>query len=113
MANSRVVRGRATQRLVAEWFAARGWPHATSRGASEAGEDVLGMGRLSVEVKASSRGNLTAALRQAAANQNGAHYSLVVWRPDGFGPERQGEWVACMSLAQMTALLAEAGYTHE
>lgn len=108
MSRSRIVRGRKTQALVAAWFAERGWPHATSRGSSEAGEDILHMGGVSIEVKASSRFDVLAAIRQSEANCDGK-YPVVVHRPDGYGPERIDRWVASMSLAALTCLLIRAG----
>lgn len=109
MASSRVRRGRSTQTLVASWFAARGWPQAESRPASLPGEDILGMGDVSVEVKGSRDMPLLKALRQSQANAKGK-LPLVVWRPDGFGPEKIGQWVCAMTLADMTTLLQKAGY---
>lgn len=103
MATSRVRRGRSTQMLVAAWFAQRGWPNAESRAASLPGEDVLGLGDISVEVKASSRFNVLSALRQAEANAHGK-LPAVVYRPDGFGPEKIDRWIVALTLADFTQL---------
>lgn len=107
MATSRVRRGRKTQELVAEWFRERGWPNAASRPASLPGEDVMGL-PFSLEVKASSRFNVLSALRQAQANSAGK-LPAVVHRPDGYGPERIGNWVVSLDLSAFTALLVRAG----
>lgn len=109
MATARVRRGRTTQALVAQWFAARGWPQAESRAASLPGEDVLGMGDVSIEVKASSRFNLIAALRQSKTNANGK-LPLVIYRPDGFGEAAISDWLVAMRLEDATHLLVRAGY---
>lgn len=109
MSTSRIARGRKTQRLVAEHFQANGWPHAWSKGAFESGRDVEGMPGLSVEVKATSDGSITGALRQAVAYAGG-DLPLVVWRPNGYGPERIGDWVVAMRLEDATRLLRDAGY---
>ena len=109
MSTSRIARGRKTQRLVAAYLAAHGWPHATSKGAFEGGRDIEGMPGLAVEVKATSDGSLTGALRQAEAYAGG-DLPLVVWRPNGYGEERIGDWVVAMRLDVATRLLRDAGY---
>jgi hypothetical protein len=105
---SRKHRGYATQRLVAEWFRAHGWPFAESCGAGRQGCDVTGVPGLSIEVKATP-GDNTGALKQAVTNR-GEGLPFVVWRPNGFGPERIAEWPVFFTLADVTRLLAEAGY---
>lgn len=107
MASSRVRRGRSTQALVAAWFREHGWPDAESRPASLPGEDIIGLGHISVEVKASSRFNLLGALKQSRANAQGG-LPLVVYRPDGYGPEKISGWVVAMTLEDATRLLADA-----
>lgn len=105
---SRVNRGRATQRLVANWFKGNGWPWATSKGAGESGIDVVNMPGLSPEVKATP-GDVTGALLQARRNA-GEGLPFVVWRPNGYGPERIAEWPVIFTLADATALMRAAGY---
>ena len=108
MTRSRVVRGRATQRLVAAWFAAHGCPFAYSTGAGESGIDVMHMPGLAPEVKATP-GDNTGALRQAVRNAGDA-LPFVVWRPNGYGPERIGDWPVIFTLSDATRLLNAAGY---
>lgn len=95
--------------MVAGWYQLRGWPHAYSKGASEGGMDVENMPALAPEVKATSDGDLLGALRQAQRNAKGG-LPFVVWRPNGYGPERIGEWVVAMTLSDHTRLLQDAGY---
>lgn len=109
MSTARIARGRRTQRVLAAYLAAHGWPHATSKGAFEGGRDIEGMPGLSVECKATSDGSLTGALRQAEAYAAG-DLPLVVWRPNGYGEERIGDWVVAMRLDVATRLLRDAGY---
>ena len=109
MSSARIARGRRTQRHAADWFRARGWPHCWPKGAFEGGRDLEGMPGLAPEVKATSDGAITTALRQAAANAGG-DLPLVIWRPDGYGPERVAEWVVAMRLDVATDLLRAAGY---
>ena len=108
---SRKHRGLATQGLVARWFAARGWPFAESTGSGRSGVDVTGMPGLSAEVKATA-GDVTGALHQAHRNRGGG-LPFVVWRPNGYGPERIEQWPVIMRLDDFTALLTAAGYGDE
>lgn len=101
-------RGYATQRLAAAWFALRGYPHAHAVGAGEKGIDILEMLGLAPEVKATP-GNITGALKQAHANR-GNGVPFVVWRPNGYGPERIASWPVIMRLDDFTDLLEAAGY---
>jgi hypothetical protein len=105
--SSRKARGHQTQNAVAEWFAADGWPHATSAGAGRPGVDVLGMPNLSCEVKARRDLNVLAWLRQAAASEG---LPFVVWRPDGMGPASIERWPVMTTLEHFTELLHAAGY---
>lgn len=108
MANARVARGRKTNRLVAEYFS-RWWPDAEATYGSEPGRDVKKMLGLAPEVKATSDGPLLAALRQAEKNADG-DLPFVVWRPDGYGPEKIEDWVMAFRVGDGTRLLRAAGY---
>jgi hypothetical protein len=101
-------RGRTTQRLVADWFTTL-WPTAYSSGASEPGKDVRRTPGASIEVKATSAPPMLPALRQAKNNADPGDIPLVVWRPNGYGPERMAEWVVALTLADATELLRRAG----
>lgn len=105
MANSRVARGRKTQSLIADWFRAHGYPKAKAVEAFLPGADVTGVDGFSIEVKATSKGDLLAALRQADANAIECQTPLVIWRPNGYGETRIGEWVVAMRLQDFTTLI--------
>lgn len=105
MANSRVARGRKTQTLIADWFRAHGYPQAKAIEAFLPGADVVGVHGFSIEVKATSRGDLLAALRQAHTNAIECQTPMVVWRPNGYGETRIGEWVVAMTLKDFTTLI--------
>ena len=105
MTSSRVARGRQTQRLIAEWFRAHGWPNAKSTEAFLPGADITGIDGYSIEVKATSKGDLLAALRQAQANTIECQTPVVIWRPNGYGETRQHEWVVAMTLKDFTRLI--------
>lgn len=104
---SRKHRGYATQRLVADRLRHL-FPHATARGAGEPGTDLLHTPGYAIEVKATSRGDLLAALRQAANNARDGELPVVVWRPNGYGPARVGDWVAVLTLDDLADLIDRA-----
>jgi hypothetical protein len=62
-----------------------------------------------VEVKATRDNPLPAALRQAEKVASG-DLPVVIWRPDGYGPERIGQWIAAMRFSDLVELLRSAGY---
>ncbi|NDD53578.1 hypothetical protein EBZ39_06830 [bacterium] len=105
MANSRVARGRKTQSVIAEWFRAHGYPKAKAIEAFLPGADIVGVDGFSIEVKATSKGDLLAALRQAKANAIECQTPVVIWRPNGYGETRQGEWIVAMTLNDFTQLI--------
>lgn len=105
MANSRVARGRKTQSLIADWFRAHGWPSAKAIEAFLPGADVTGVDGYSIEIKATSKGDLLAALRQAQANAIDCQTPIVIWRPNGYGETRIGEWVVAIRLQNFTDLI--------
>lgn len=108
MSQHRKHRGYATQELAAAEFRAHGWPYATTTGAGRTGIDLLNVPGLAVEVKATP-GDVTGALRQAVANA-GLGLPLVVWRPNGYGPERVGQWPVIFRFHDALQLLNDAGY---
>ncbi|UNX54101.1 hypothetical protein MF406_14290 [Georgenia sp. TF02-10] len=98
-----------TQKVVADWFADHGWPHAESTGASRQGSDVTGMVDVAVEVKARRDLSPMAWVRQAVAGADG-RLPVVVFRPDGMGETTVADWPCLVRLADLTDLLREAGY---
>ena len=109
MSQARKVRGMASQRIVADWFKANGFPFAESTGAGRAGVDVTGMPGVAIEVKARRGFNLTGWLKQATSERRHG-LPVVIVRPDGYGPARIAEWGCVLTLADMSQLLREAGY---
>jgi hypothetical protein len=98
-------RGYATQRIAADALRDL-FPYATARGAGESGSDLMHTPGLAVEVKATSRGDLLAAIRQAQANAQPGELPVVIHRPNGYGPARVHEWVVAMSLGDFIDHLA-------
>lgn len=107
---ARTRRGADTQRLVAGYFAARGWRWCTDAGAGRSGRDLLNTPGLAVEVKARRDLSLPKWLRQAAGTAEDGEVPLVVHRPDGFGPSSIDDWPMTLRLADAVRLLAAAGY---
>jgi hypothetical protein len=106
---SRKQRGHETEHLAADWFAAKGWPHAEAVGAGRPGTDVTGMPGLTVEVKARRGWNVTTWLKQHRHNGTGP-ITFVVVRPDGYGPAQIADWPVTIRLEEFTQLLRNAGY---
>jgi hypothetical protein len=98
-------RGYATQRIAADHLR-RLFPYATARGAGEQGSDLMHTPGWAFEVKATSRGDLLAAIRQARANARPGEVPAVIHRPNGYGPARVGEWVVAMSFDDLLNLIA-------
>lgn len=109
MTHSRKRRGRETEHLVARAFAADGWPYALATGAGTPGRDITGTPGIATEVKARTRFEPTAALRQAIANA-GEDLPVVVLRPNGCGPATIDDWPAFVPFGQLRRLLRQAGY---
>lgn len=112
MSQSRKHRGLRTQKVVAGWFAAHGWPFAESTGAGRSGVDITGVPGLRIEVKARRGFTPMAWLRQVRCEAPtwGHGVPFVVFRPDGMGEASVGEWGCLVRLDDFTTLLHEAGY---
>lgn len=106
MANARVRRGRKTQEILRDWFREHGWTGAESRAASLAGTDLYGMPGWAPEVKATAQQSFTGMLKQARANADG-QVPFVIYRPQGYGPERIREWLVVFDLETATNLMRQ------
>lgn len=105
---SRKHRGYSSQRIVADYLAANGWPFAQSTGAGRSGTDVTGTPGLHWEVKARRGLNLGADLRQAVGH--GDCPGILVIRLDGTGPTTIADWPAVLRLGDLVELLRLAGF---
>jgi hypothetical protein len=101
-------RGAATQAAVAGYLTVNGWPYATDAGAGRSGSDILGTPGLCIEVKARKDFSPLAWLRQAATG--GAGIPMCIHRPDGMGVTSVAAWPVTLRLADLVALLRDAGY---
>ena len=109
MSQHRKHRGYASQRIVADYLAAHGWPYAEPTGAGRAGSDVIGVLDLDVEVKARRGFDPLAAMKQQEDRATG-RFPFAVLRMDGQGEASIGAWPCVIRLDNLVALLREAGY---
>jgi hypothetical protein len=103
-------RGYRTQRVVAERFAANGFPHAEPVGAGRAGTDIVGLVGIDVEVKARRGLNIKALMDQLNERAQDGVLGIGVLRPDGMGEASIGKWPVVLCLDDAIALLRAAGY---
>ncbi len=99
MTDSRRRRGRDTERALAAWLNAHGFPDAAPVEAFTAGPDITGTPGWAIEVKARTRLDLAAWLKQAHRQAAGARPLLVV-RLNGQGTTDPGGWAAIQTLNQ-------------
>lgn len=107
VSQSRKVRGRATEAILAAYYQKRGWPFAERTGAGRPGVDITGMPGLAPEVKARRGFEPVAWLKQAASRPG---VPFVVFRPNGMGEATVGSWGVLMRVEDHTELLRLAGY---
>lgn len=108
MSQHRKHRGYRTQKIVAEYLRAHGWPFAESTGASRQGADVTGTVDIAVEVKARADLSPLAWVRQAEGAADG-RLPFAVFRPNGMG-EHPEQFLAMLRFGDLVQLLADAGY---
>lgn len=104
---SRKVRGRETEKILADYYKANGWEFAERTGAGRPGVDVTGMPGLAPEVKARRGFEPQAWLKQAESREG---VPFVVFRPNGFGEASVARWGVLMSVEEHTKLLRAAGF---
>lgn len=105
MTNGRVARGRASQGIIADFMRAV-WPNALSKAAFLPGVDIENTPGWRVEVKGTRDGTLTSAMKQAELHA-GDGTPIVIWRPDGYGKERVGEWLVVMRLKDFRDVISK------
>ncbi len=110
MSQHRKHRGYQSQRLVAEYLAANGFPYAEPVGAGRTGSDITGTIGIDWEVKARRGLDLPALLAQLDARADDGLLGVGVLRLNGQGPASIGQWCAVLTFADLVALLRAAGY---
>jgi len=108
-------RGRETERLVAAYLRANGWPYAEPVGAGRPGVDITGTPGLAIEVKATRSVQPVHFLAQAAGYRRPGDpqrppLPCAIWRPDGSGPAHLTTWPVMIEFAEYVGLLRAAGY---
>jgi hypothetical protein len=73
------------------------WPEAISQEAFLPGCDLKNTPGWRVEIKATRDGTTTGAMKQAE-HHPGIGTPVVIWRPDGYGEEKIGDWLVVMRL---------------
>lgn len=107
---SRNVRGRETEFLLAGYLR-QFYPGAYATNKSAPGDDVAGVGRLSIEAKATATAPLLPALRQAHARAQLDQIPVVIWRPNGYGGARIEDWIVATRVSTFFRGIApKAGY---
>lgn len=106
-AASRRSRGPQSERIVARYLNANGFPGAFTTTASSPGRDVYGVEGVSIEVKARAHLDLRAWLRQTVKNTKPGELPLLVVRNNGQGEGDIENWAAIMPLSVMVAVIKE------
>lgn len=106
---SRKHRGYRTQKVVAEYLAAHGFPHAESTGAGRSGTDVTGIVGVDIEVKARTGLDLPALMRQMKDRAKDDILGIGVLRLNGQG-ENAAEYVAVLRFEDLVMLLRDSRY---
>ena len=110
MSQSRKHRGYATQRIVADYLREQGWEHALPVGAGRDGSDVTGIDGLDIEIKARTNLDLPALMRQLSERKTSTGLGVGVLRLNGQGEKSVEQFVAVLTLADLTYLLKASGY---
>lgn len=110
MSQHRKHRGYRSQKVVADFLEANGFPYAEPTGAGRQGTDILGTPGIDWEVKARRGLVITELVRQLDARAQDGLLGVGVIRPDGMGEANVHMWPAVLTLADVVALLRAAGY---
>lgn len=106
---SRKHRGYRSQKVLAE-YVRQVFPYAEPTGAGRQGRDILSTPGVWFEVKARTGFDPLSALRQVEKENDTSDHDVIVLRMNGQGEANIGEWVTCMRVDTLLALLEEAGY---
>ncbi len=104
-------KGNTNELAAAKYLAANGLPHAERRGGGFGGSDIVGTPGLTFEVKAQAGARLATWVDQTEAARAAAGDTYGVLIAKRAGTTDVGRWHAVLPMAQLMALLAEAGWT--
>lgn len=111
MATHRVRRGRKTQEIAAEYLHPV-FPEAASIAAFLPGDDILNTPGWSFEAKGRRDFKPTEAIKQMKARADGEHWNACIMRPDGYGPEKVGDWLVFMTFSEFRAFISREEWTY-
>jgi len=104
---ARVRRGRESERALASYMRANGWPFAEPCPAFAPGPDVTGVPGVSLEIKSRTRPEPGAAMKQAEAHPG---LAVGVFRLNGTGTSDPGSWLAMLRVRDLVPLMRSDGY---
>lgn len=109
MKQSRKVRGRESERIVAQYLKENGFEHAHQVGSGAAGSDIQGIDGLDIEVKSRSKFDPKSCMNQLKDRKaNGM--GVAVMRLNGQGEAAIADWVAVLRFEDLVYLLKGMGY---
>ena len=109
MKQSRKVRGRESERILAQYLRDHGWQHAHQVGAGASGSDIQGIEGLDIEVKSRTKFDPAATMRQLKARK-ATGLGVAVMRLNGQGEAAIDDWVAVIRVEDLVYLLKANGY---
>ena len=109
MQRSRKVRGRESERILAQYLRDHGWEHAHQVGAGASGSDIQGIDRLDIEVKSRTKFDPAATMKQLKARKTEG-LGVAVMRLNGQGEAAIDDWVAVLRVEDLVYLLKANGY---
>jgi hypothetical protein len=110
MEMSRKVRGRTSEKIVAEYLVSHGFETAHIGSAAAAGSDIRGIEGLDIEVKARRGFDPALAMAQLRRRSRESGLGVALLRLNGQGEASIDDWVGCIRLADLVYLLKASGY---
>ena len=109
MKRSRKVRGRESERILAQYLRDHGWEHAHQVGSGAAGSDIQGIEGLDIEVKSRTKFDPAATMKQLRDRKT-TGLGVAVMRLNGQGEAAIDDWVAVLRVEDFVYLLKANGY---
>ena len=109
MKRSRKVRGRESERILAQYLRDHGWEHAYQVGSGASGSDIQGIEGLDIEVKSRTKFDPAATMKQLRDRKTKG-LGVAVMRLNGQGEAAIDDWVAVLRLEDLVYLLKGMGY---
>jgi len=106
-------RGYATQRIVADYLKAHGFPYAESTGAGRQGSDVTGTPCIDWEIKARTNFDPAGTMKQLRQRAVNGTVPVAVLRLNGQGEKSVEDYCAIIPFSVLVDLLLGAGYGND